>query len=228
VIEHPQLAALFEAHLTNDRVIAAQHDTSAPAAAEIAAQRQLAAAVAAPAIQTPPFAQFHPPLTLRQSMRIMPVLTPDPGSYAAHATTLINSARHTLSMQFQYIELPKTPASASAAFADLVAAVVARQHAGVQIRIIMSQYETAGYLELLQAAGLDVVHTVKLQNNVHNKGIVVDSKSVLISSQNWSTAGTLQNRDAGVIIHNPRIAQYFQTIFDHDWTQLAHRQTTPD
>ena len=35
---------------------------------------------------------------------------------------------------------------------------------------------------------------------MHNKGIVVDSKTVLVSSQNWSSAGVLQNRDAGVII----------------------------
>jgi phosphatidylserine/phosphatidylglycerophosphate/cardiolipin synthase-like enzyme len=100
---------------------------------------------------------------------------------------LIASAQHTPFMQFQYIELPKTPGDASAALVDLVAAVVARQQAGVDVKIIMSQHETAGYLELLQAAGLDVVNRVKLQNNVHNKGIVVDGRTVLASSQNWST-----------------------------------------
>jgi len=46
--------------------------------------------------------------------------------------------------------------------------VVARQRAGVDVKVIMSQHETAGFLELLQAAGLDVVNRVKLQNNVHN------------------------------------------------------------
>jgi hypothetical protein len=38
----------------------------------------------------------------------------------------------------------------------------------------MSEYETSGYLEQLQSAGLDVVNSVRIQNNVHNKGIVVD------------------------------------------------------
>ena len=31
-----------------------------------------------------------------------------------------------------------------------------------------------------------------------------------------------------VIIHNAHIAQYFQTIFEHDWDHLAHRHTTDD
>ncbi len=227
VIEHAGLAAMFEAYLTNDLTVASQHNRPAAAAPEVAALAQLAAALEGPT-QTPPYAEFFAPLKLRRSMRIMPLLTPDHGSYAPHIKTLIASAKHTLYMQFQYIELPKTPSDASAPFADLVAAVVARQEAGVDVRIIMSQYETAGYLEQLQAAGLDVVNRVKLQNNVHNKGIVVDGASVLVSSQNWSTAGTLTNRDAGVIVHNAKVAAYFQTIFLHDWEHLAGQTAKPD
>ena len=88
----------------------------------------------------------------------------------------------------------------------------------------MSEFETAGYLEQLQSLGLDVVNNVKIQNNVHNKGIVVDTQSVLISSQNWSTDGTLYNRDAGVIIESAAAAQYFEQIFLHDWEHLASRR----
>lgn len=98
-----------------------------------------------------------------------PLLTPDPGVYANAVKALIAPAAKTLRMQFQYIELPKTTDASSQAFVDLVEAVIDRQEAGVDVRIIMSEYETAGYLEQLQAAGLDVVTTVKIQNNVHNK-----------------------------------------------------------
>jgi hypothetical protein len=44
---------------------------------------------------------------------------------------------------------------------------------------------------------------------------------VLVSSQTWSTDGTLYNRDAGVIIDNEAAAKYFQQIFMHDWQHLA-------
>jgi phosphatidylserine/phosphatidylglycerophosphate/cardiolipin synthase-like enzyme len=128
----------------------------------------------------------------------------------------------------QYIELPKTIDATSQAFADLVQAVIDRQNAGVDVKIIMREFEKTGYLEQLQALGLDVVHNVKIQNNVHNKGIVVDGKTVLVSSQNWSTDGTLYNRDAGVIIYNRTAAQYFQKIFPHDWEHLAEQHSTDD
>ena len=68
-----------------------------------------------------------------------------------------------------------------------------------------------------------MVNSAKTQKNVHNKGIIVDGQVVLISSQNWSTDGTLYNRDAGVIIHNAHAAEYFQTIFLHDWQHLASK-----
>jgi phosphatidylserine/phosphatidylglycerophosphate/cardiolipin synthase-like enzyme len=73
-----------------------------------------------------------------------------------------------------------------------------------------------------------VDQNVKIQDNVHNKGIVVDGATVLVSSQNWSTAGTLQNRDAGVIIANADAAQYFQQLFLHDWQHLAAQKATDD
>jgi len=50
---------------------------------------------------------------------------------------------------------------------------------------------------------------------------VVDSKTVLVSSQNWSSQGVLQNRDAGVIIGHPGIAQYFEASFLQDWSDRA-------
>jgi phosphatidylserine/phosphatidylglycerophosphate/cardiolipin synthase-like enzyme len=73
-----------------------------------------------------------------------------------------------------------------------------------------------------------VVDNVKIQNNVHNKGIIVDGRTVLISSQNWSTDGTLYNRDAGIIIEHPDAAQYFQQIFLHDWQHLAKHEALSD
>src|SRR5262249_8299951 len=50
-----------------------------------------------------------------------------------------------------------------------------------------------------------------------NKGFVIDSRTVVVSSQNFSPAGIYENRDAGVILESPEIAQYFGPIFDADW-----------
>ncbi|MGA0568446.1 phospholipase D-like domain-containing protein [Rathayibacter sp. KR2-224] len=223
VIHDETLANVFEAYLKHDHTVASQHQAASPASAALDAVQ-----LVQPLVQTPPFKNFTAPETLTDHMTITPVLTPDPGVYADAVRSLIESATASLHLQFQYIEPPSTKTAASAGFSALIDAVIARQNAGVEVHIIMSQYETAGYLEQLQQLGLDVVHNVKLQNNVHNKGIVVDGARTLVSSQNWSTAGTLQNRDAGVIIDSARVAAYFDAIFQHDWENLARQQAHED
>ncbi|GAA4170732.1 phospholipase D-like domain-containing protein [Gryllotalpicola koreensis] len=220
LVRSPELAATFRAYLANDFQVASQHNQASAAFMQ--------PALLQPAAETPPFAQFFAGKTVTEQMTITPVLTPDAGVYVGAVKDLIARAQQTLHLQFQYIELPKTTDATNQAFVDLVQAIVDRQKAGVEVRIIMSEYETAGYLEQLQALGLDVANNVKLQNNVHNKGIVVDGRAVLVSSQNWSSAGALHNRDAGVIIENATVAAYFDQIFAHDWEHLAAKQAAQD
>jgi hypothetical protein len=222
VIELAELAHVFEQFILHDLSTAAAHN---------APPEQPGPALPAPGLgstQTRAFAQFFPAQTITETVTITPLLTPDPGVYADTVKALIASAQHTLYMQFQYIEPPKVTDATSQAFVDLITAVIDRQNHGVQVKIIMSEFETAGYLEQLQSLGLDVVNNVKIQNNVHNKGVVVDTQSVLVSSQNWSTDGTLYNRDAGVILASAAAAQYFEQIFLHDWEHLAHQHARSD
>lgn len=222
IIEQPQLAAVFEAFLRNDLSVAAAHNGPPEQAGPPLPPPSLGST------RTPPFGEFFPAATVTGTIRIIPLLTPDPGVYAGAVRSLIAAATQTLYLQFQYIEPPRTADATSQGFVDLVSAVIERQRAGLDVKIIMSEFEKAGYLEQLQAMGLDVTASVKIQNNVHNKGIVVDGQSVLVSSQNWSTDGTLYNRDAGVIIHDQTAAGYFQQIFLHDWQNLAAQQVRPD
>jgi hypothetical protein len=222
IVEQPDLASVFETFILHDKSIAAEHNRPPEAAGPPLPPPTLGST------ETPAFTQFFPPTTITGEMTITPLLTPDPGVYATAVRELITGATQSLHMQFQYIELPRPGVTDAQPFIDLVQAVIDRQRAGVEVKIIMSEFEKVGYLEQLQAMGLDVVHSVRIQNNVHNKGIVVDGKAVLVSSQNWSADGTLFNRDAGVIIENADAAAYFEQIFDHDWEHLAAQQAPPD
>lgn len=80
--------------------------------------------------------------------------------------------------------------------------------------------ETLDHLELLQTAGVELSH-VRIQDRVHNKGMIVDSKTAVVSSQNWSGDGVTRNRDAGLIISHEKAADYWGKIFVHDWTRMA-------
>jgi hypothetical protein len=222
VVEQPQLAGVFEDYISNDLQIASGHNKPPEAAGKPLTPPDLGST------GTPAFAQFFPTATVSGVIKIAPLLTPDPGVYAGAVKDLIASATQTLYMQFQYIEPPKAGVTTAQPFLDLISAVIDRQQHGVDVKIIMSEFETAGYLEQLQAMGLDVVSNVRIQKNVHNKGIVVDGATVLVSSQNWSADGTLRNRDAGVIIYHQDAAQYFQQVFLHDWAHLAAAKAASD
>lgn len=60
--------------------------------------------------------------------------------------------------------------------------------------------------------------------NVHNKGVIVDNQSVLISSINWNENSFMNNRETGLIIENPEIAKYFAEVFFYDWSLQEPKQ----
>jgi len=216
------LAQPFAAYIENDLSVATAHQVTGSAEAAAAAPalpEEMMLAVGE--LETKTFAQFFTPQIFNDNMRVRPLLTPDPGVYAGAVLDLINGAQQSLYIQTQYAHPSTRPEDQ--AFTDLLNAVVARQQAGVDVRMIFSRWETSPYLEKLQAAGFDLSQA-RIQRGVHNKGILQDGKVVLISSQNWSADGVLRNRDTGVIIEYEPIAQYFQQIFMHDWTNLAQQQ----
>ncbi len=97
-------------------------------------------------------------------------------------------------------------------------AIADRVRAGVDVKLIESLQYGEKWAEKMKAAGVDLTANINLQPDVHNKGFVVDSSIVVVSSQNFSPAGIEQNRDAGVIIESAEIAQYFEAVFLSDWT----------
>jgi phosphatidylserine/phosphatidylglycerophosphate/cardiolipin synthase-like enzyme len=61
--------------------------------------------------------------------------------------------------------------------------------------------------------------TFRIQENVHNKGMIVDGSTVVVGSQNWSSEGVDTNRDASVVIKSADVAAYWEKIFLLDWNE---------
>jgi phosphatidylserine/phosphatidylglycerophosphate/cardiolipin synthase-like enzyme len=77
-------------------------------------------------------------------------------------------------------------------------------------------------VEALVDMGFDA-DSLRVQTNLHTKGIIVDGKKVLLGSQNISETGISINRDASLLFEHEGIAQYFKGIFEHDWDNLAQK-----
>lgn len=228
IIEDPKLAGLFAAYLNQDFASAKPEQLTSSSLLE-AAVSDAAAKLAAETNPIPPPAVTTTSAVAAKTftnlaVRITPLLTPDnlpgnpaQGQYLTQMLSLIGSAKKSLYIQLQYIE-----ASAAAGdYANLLKAIAGRIAAGVDVRLIESLEFGEKWAEKMKSVGIDLTAHISLQSHVHNKGFVIDSSVVVVSSQNFSPAGIRTNRDAGVIIESPAIAQYFEQIFLADWTKRA-------
>ncbi len=51
----------------------------------------------------------------------------------------------------------------------------------------------------------------------HNKGVLVDNRTVFVSSLNWNRNAATNNREVGLIVESIELAEPFRTAFEHDW-----------
>lgn len=178
-----------------------------------------------------------PAITVRGA-RVTPVLAPDHSLLQSRGVIgMIRSARRTLLVEQQYIHLHwgddqrGTLAGTPNLYLQEVLAAARR---GVQVRVLVGDHfldpanprdstHTVEYLNnVARAEGLDlqarvVNSAVARLDKVHNKGVIVDGESVLVSSINWSGTSPRFNREAGLMIEHPAMAQYYTDIFYYDW-----------
>jgi phosphatidylserine/phosphatidylglycerophosphate/cardiolipin synthase-like enzyme len=232
IVEDKGLAKLFRAYLQNDFEVAGHFQRDKPAPGNALAQEALKKASA----MQPKRSGFANPDSLPGKHKvftsvpvtIQPLLTPDmvvrttKPMYVDQIVKLIQSAKHTIHVQLQYISFPK-----KAAATNITKVVQALGDAlikiGLDVKIIVSQFQKGPDTERLAEFGLDTV--LRHMTGVHNKGIVVDGQKVVVSSQNWSEEGVSTNRDAGLIIENAEIASFFDAIFMDDWLTRTGKHT---
>jgi cardiolipin synthase len=63
---------------------------------------------------------------------------------------------------------------------------------------------------------------------VHNKGMIIDNTTVLISSINWNEQSVRKNREAGILLENQEAATYYATVFLSDWNLESHKTKASD
>jgi hypothetical protein len=226
IIEDENLAKVFAAYLNQDFASAKQFQVPQPggptATAISDAHSKLAAETNPPPPPSPkaPIPGRVPAKVFKDiSVKITPLLTPDKlpdhqPQYLTNIINLISSATKSLFIQLQYIESSNGTGDN---YDKLLQAIADRVAAGVDVRLIEDSTFGLQWIEKMKQAGVDLTANISTMEAVHNKGFVVDSRSVVVSSQNFSPAGVETNRDAGVIIESEDIAQYFEPIFRSDW-----------
>ena len=180
--------------------------------------------------------QLFPSKTFNPSgtIRVRPILCPD--NYLDVIPALLESATQSIYLEHQYIRSKQD---------EIIKLLTAIQNArarnpALDVRIILGKIFSASDFKKEQenVANLKQNFGLVLDQNIryidtkrfvhcHNKLIIVDGTDVLISSQNWSSTGVGNNREGGVLMHYPDIAQYYSTIFESDWSTAQTRIPRP-
>lgn len=187
--------------------------------------------VAAKSPSTKPRAPRIAPRQVSGPFRVTPVLAPDTSLAEETILGAIGNATRTVHAELFYAYRTWDP------FPDLyLDALRAAARRGVSVRVLLdssppnvaagdSQNNTNTVASLNEAAaseGLDL--QAKLVNlgahgftEVHNKGLVIDGRTVLVSSINWNRNSVTANREAGLLVENADLAAYFDGAFAWDW-----------
>jgi phosphatidylserine/phosphatidylglycerophosphate/cardiolipin synthase-like enzyme len=157
---------------------------------------------------------------------VRPVIAPDTSREIAD---LINSATTSIEIEQAYIT-NETPLTLN----PYLAAAINASRRGVHVRVVLDSYwynteDTADNDEMAALINrIGATEKIPLEarcadldanelDKIHNKGVIVDDRKVLVSSINWNSNSPNFNREAGVIIDHPGVARYFREVFDDDW-----------
>ena len=154
--------------------------------------------------------------------KIQPVLSPD--NSFSEITMLLSQANESIYIQQLYIYPNWTKFEN-----PIIPLLIDKAEKGVDIRIILNYNPFYGSTNIQNNITKNILesHGVKIKyiytnwsifKNVHNKGAIIDNKSVLISSINWNENSFMNNRETGIIIENENIAKYYADVFLYDWT----------
>ena len=169
--------------------------------------------------------------TINQPCIITPLFSPD----TSEKTILdaIDTATTTIYIQQLYI-YKDWDNTISPFFSHLIT----KSQQGVTINVIMDynpayKDTTATLNETKQYLEQNGVHVKFLSTQwspftaVHNKGMIIDNTTVLVSSINWNEQSVRGNREAGIILQNHDAATYYAAVFLSDWNLDTQKSNTP-
>jgi phosphatidylserine/phosphatidylglycerophosphate/cardiolipin synthase-like enzyme len=157
-------------------------------------------------------------------VREHPLLTPDREGdvYSDAMLELIQSAQESLLFQIPYIGMPPSPRAQRGHIDVLIKALTHKLKTLPDARVLLrsggSKFSAPAHAAwYFKSKGVDIDNRLKIIDDHHTKGMVVDGRRVLIGSHNWSKDGVSLNRDASLLFHDEEIAAYYAEAFEIDW-----------
>ena len=182
----------------------------------------------------PDSGSYTPPVSYTPGSVVSPVTGPVSGELLTcpddcmqGLADFINSAESEILLSLQYFEMDWYWGWGENPLLDSLENAAER---GVSIRLVINQHYVNENPGIRQAVNElndwegDVEAILMSENEtitkLHNKGVIIDGESVLVSSINWGDNSILRNREMGLILHSQQVTQPYMESFWEDWNRL--------
>lgn len=179
-------------------------------------------------VKTGRFRQAH-----FEGATVTPVISPDTSYLVGE---MISGAKESVDIEQAYIR------NWSSGENPWLEEAIDASRRGARVRILLDSYyyniegeddndEMAAYINSVSSseslpleARLIVLDSGEIEK-IHNKGVIADGESILVSSINWNENSPSYNREAGLIIEHAGAAAYFTEVFESDWESSVPRDS---
>ena len=110
---------------------------------------------------------------------------------------------------------------------SLLQAIIAAQHRGVDVRIMLNPERRDGEKEnrdarkTLTDAGVHVIDSNPNFDLTHEKSMVIDDETAFVQSLNWETRNLTVTRDYAVVTSHKHEVEEVAQCFDADWNRTS-------
>lgn len=225
VIKNATLAKRLRNHLKQDFKRAEQLGSGpVPEAPELAELEIALPIEEAVELERPAPGRVLPPRSFGGVRRVTPLLTPDRKGavYSEAVLELIRSAQSSLLFQIPYITMASNPTQDRGYIDALILALTQKLKTLDDARLLLrsggSEFAAPAHAAwFFKSKGVDIANRLRVIDNHHTKGMIVDDARCLLGSHNWSRPGVSLNRDASLLFEDPEIAAYYKDAFEIDW-----------
>jgi len=114
----------------------------------------------------------------------------------------------------------------------LALSLVKAHKRGVRVRIILEDGKTYGYVSrsienytknwsmYFRSKGIEV-RLDGGEQSTHDKLLIIDGKTVILGSTNWSMSALKYNHEANVMIESKEVAEEYEEYFEELWSQSS-------
>lgn len=165
-------------------------------------------------------------LTVNEEMTITPLFTPD-NAVQVYADWL-SRANTSINVEAQYITKFNDANSWTDDTNPIAKGLVDAKNRGVNVRVIVNgDADSDDVASYFQSVGIEIRYmgentgAEQRITATHNKYVSIDGKVTIISSINFGYNSFMNNREAGVVVQNPTVTNYFDQVFELDWGMSA-------